>query len=44
MFLFIDGKFGTPSYVVNGIELINADPTFDDWIAFLDPIINGLKQ
>lgn len=34
-------KSGTPSYQVNGIDLVNADPTFDDWIAFLDPLVNS---
>jgi hypothetical protein len=34
-------KAGTRSYLVNDIDLVNADPTFDDWIAFLDPIINS---
>jgi len=32
---------GTPSFIVNGIELVNADPTFDDWIAFLNPLVNS---
>jgi hypothetical protein len=36
-----DRMAGTPSFVVNGIELVNADPTFDDWIAFLDPLVNS---
>jgi protein-disulfide isomerase len=32
---------GTPGYSVNGVDLVGESPTFDDWIAFLDPIINA---
>lgn len=32
---------GTPSYSVNGVDLVGESPTFDDWIAFLDPLINA---
>jgi protein-disulfide isomerase len=34
-------KAWTPTYVVNGIQLGGVEPTFDEWIAFLDPIVNG---
>lgn len=40
-YMILDQKSGTPIFVVNGIELVNADPTYDDWIAFLDPIIGS---
>lgn len=32
---------GTPSYSVNGVDLVGESPTFEDWIAFLDPLINA---
>jgi len=35
------GVAGTPMFYVNGVPLVMVTaPTFQDWIAFLDPIIN----
>jgi hypothetical protein len=32
---------GTPSYAVNGVSLdLTGDPTYDDWIRFLDPLVD----
>jgi hypothetical protein len=31
---------GTPSYAVNGVALdLTGTPTYDDWLAFLDPLV-----
>jgi len=38
------GVSGTPTYFVNGVDVVvgtNFVPSYDEWIAFFDPIING---
>jgi hypothetical protein len=35
---------GTPTFFVNGVDVVvgtNFVPSYDEWIAFFDPIING---
>jgi len=35
---------GTPTYFVNGVDVVVGTdfvPTYEDWIAFFDPIINA---
>jgi hypothetical protein len=41
--LIVGVTYATPQFFVNGVELGLAVgiPTFDDWVAFLDPIIGA---
>ena len=39
--IHVGNQAGTPSYSVNGVDLVGESPTFEDWIAFLDPLINA---